>query len=60
MSVFKPNRTIQPEPIIDTDVVIAQRDDGQFQIGISDDAPGPFPSRRFACAVAQRAEARPP
>ena len=39
-------------------IPIIERDDGQFQIGIVDDAPGPFPTRAFACAVAtQRAEA---
>jgi hypothetical protein len=33
---------------------IVQRDDGLFQIGLADDAPGPFESRRFAQAVAAR------
>jgi hypothetical protein len=32
-----------------------QRDDGQWQLGIADDAVGPFPSRAFAAAVAGRA-----
>jgi hypothetical protein len=31
---------------------IVPRDDGLFQIGIGDEAPGPFPSREFAHAVA--------
>ena len=30
------------------------RDDGLFQIGLDDDAAGPFPSRPFAAAVAAR------
>jgi hypothetical protein len=30
---------------------IFERDDGQFQIGLADDAPGPFESRAFALAV---------
>ncbi len=34
---------------------IIQRDDGMFQIGLADDAPGPFESRRFAESVATRA-----
>jgi hypothetical protein len=32
--------------------LICQRDDGGFQLGWGDDAPGPFPSREFAEAVA--------
>jgi len=50
-------RDVPPPPII------VERDDGKFQIGISDEgAPGPFETRSFAQAVAkQRAEAaRPP
>jgi hypothetical protein len=31
---------------------IIERDVGQFQIGIEDDAAGPFPSRAFSAAVA--------
>jgi hypothetical protein len=31
---------------------IIQRDDGLFQIGWHDDAPGPFPTRQAAAAVA--------
>ena len=31
---------------------IVERDDGQFQIGLGDNAPGPFPSRKFAEMVA--------
>jgi hypothetical protein len=38
-------------------LLIIERDDGRYQIGLHDDAPGPFPSRRFAEAVAIR-EAR--
>jgi hypothetical protein len=37
--------------------LILERDDGRFQIGLVDDAPGPFETRRFAEAVAFR-EAR--
>jgi hypothetical protein len=33
-------------------VSIFERDDGKFSIGLADDAPGPFESRRFAEAVA--------
>ena len=41
---------------------IIERDDGQFQIGLHDDAVlGPFPSRRFAEVVArQRLKPRHP
>jgi hypothetical protein len=31
---------------------IIQTDDGRFQVGLADDAPGPFESRPFAEAVA--------
>jgi hypothetical protein len=31
---------------------IVQRDDGQYQIGLHDDAPGPFQTRNFAQSVA--------
>ena len=44
-----------PVPIITLD------DDGRYWVGLDDAAPGPFPTRAFACAAAQRAEAaRPP
>jgi hypothetical protein len=33
---------------------IVQRDDGRYQIGLTDDAPGPFESRAFAVAIARR------
>ena len=33
---------------------IVERDDGLFQIGLDDDAAGPFESRKFAEAVAAR------
>ena len=39
--------------------LIVQRDDGRYQIGIPDDAPGPFESRQFAEAVAIRGRAPP-
>jgi hypothetical protein len=38
--------------------LIVERDDGQFQIGFHDDAPGPFESREFAQAVAGQGEGR--
>ncbi|MGV7218489.1 hypothetical protein [Bradyrhizobium sp. UFLA05-112] len=41
---------ITPPPVVSPDVI--QRDDGMFQIGVADDAPGPFESRAFAAAVA--------
>jgi hypothetical protein len=31
---------------------IVERDDGLFQLGWQDDAPGPFPTRSFAVMVA--------
>jgi hypothetical protein len=31
--------------------LIVQREDGRWAIGLADDAPGPFESRRFAEAV---------
>lgn len=34
--------------------LVVQRDDGQFGIGVGEDAPGPFPTRQFAEAVASR------
>jgi hypothetical protein len=40
---------------IGTDVV--ERDDGMFQVGIDDDAAGPFPSSTFAAAVAAQTRA---
>jgi hypothetical protein len=33
------------------DLHVVQRDDGKYQLGIHDDAPGPFESRAFAQAV---------
>jgi hypothetical protein len=33
---------------------VIQRDDGQYQIGFDDSAPGPFESRQFAESVAAR------
>ena len=38
---------ILPQPI-----TVIERDDGMFQIGFADDAPGPFSTRQFAAAVA--------
>jgi hypothetical protein len=32
--------------------LIVERDDGRYQIGLDDDAPGPFESRGFAESVA--------
>jgi hypothetical protein len=40
-------RSNPPPPIIVIDQII-ERDDGYFQLGIGDDAPGPFPTREFA------------
>jgi hypothetical protein len=37
--------------------IVAERDDGLFQIGFEDDAIGPFESRRFAEAVAAKVAA---
>ncbi len=34
--------------------IIVQRDDGLFQLGVGDNAIGPFESRAFASAVAAR------
>jgi hypothetical protein len=34
--------------------LIIERDDGRYQIGLNDDAAGPFESRLFAEAVAAR------
>ena len=47
-----PNHMPQSPPIV---VDLVERDDGLFQIGIGDDAAGPFPSRSFAQAVAAQA-----
>ncbi len=47
MSIFKPGRLIEPEPIV-IDHQIVERDNS-FQIGIADDAP--------ALQAAQRSEA---
>jgi hypothetical protein len=33
---------------------VIERDDGKFSIGFHDNAPGTFPSRSFAQAVASR------
>jgi hypothetical protein len=38
---------------------IVQRDDGLFEIGLGDDAPGPFESREFALRVASGVEPAP-
>jgi hypothetical protein len=35
--------------------LIVERDDGRFQIGLHDDAPGPFPTRSFAQSVIREA-----
>jgi hypothetical protein len=39
--------------------MVIERDDVRFQIGLGDDAPGPFESRRFAQAVAARTAVLP-
>jgi hypothetical protein len=39
-----------PTPLIPPQVV--ERDDGMFAIGFDDNAPGPFPSRLCALAIA--------
>ena len=39
-------------PTIPSPPLIVERDDGWFQLGLADDAPGPFMSRRHAEAVA--------
>jgi hypothetical protein len=44
-------------PSIPTQLII-ERDDGRYQIGLHDDAPGPFESREFAEAVAAQGEGR--
>jgi hypothetical protein len=36
------------------DRTVVERDDGQFEIRLIDDAPGPFPSRGFAQAIADK------
>ena len=36
------------------DSIVVKRDDGLFQIGLCDDAPGPFESRKHAADVAAR------
>ncbi len=45
-------------PIITDQIVVECEVGGGFQIGLHDDAPGPFPSRAFAQAVATAAERR--
>ena len=32
MPIFKPNRSIQPEPVITTDQIIVERDDGRYSV----------------------------
>jgi len=46
-------------PVV-SDQIIVQRDDGRWQIGLHDDAPGPFESRQFAQAIAARTPTRAP
>jgi hypothetical protein len=41
-------------PFIASAALIVERDDGLFQLGLADEGPGPFPSRRFAEAVRLR------
>jgi prophage regulatory protein len=36
---------------------VIQRDDGRYQVGAADDAPGPFETRQFAEAVAAKVPA---
>jgi hypothetical protein len=42
-----------PAPVVPPDAIV-QRDDGRYQLGLADDAPGGFPTRQFAQAVAAR------
>jgi hypothetical protein len=37
---------------------VVERDDGLYQIGLHDDAAGPFESRKFAETVAAKGEGR--
>jgi hypothetical protein len=39
---------VSATPFIPSPPIIVERDDGQYQIGLNDDAAGPFESRRFA------------
>jgi hypothetical protein len=46
----RPHKSAEPPASVQpTDIF--ERDDGMFQIGLADDAPGPFESRSFAEAV---------
>jgi len=47
----RPRKTTEPPtpPVVPT--LIIERDDGRYQLGIADDAPGPFETRQFAQAV---------
>ncbi|QIG98190.1 MULTISPECIES: hypothetical protein [Bradyrhizobium] len=48
------SRCLSHSPVSVYRCPIVQRDDGLFQIGTGDDAPGPFESRNLAAAVAFR------
>jgi hypothetical protein len=54
-SIRPPDRRHLAAPCILSPPPIVERDDGWFQIGWQDDAPGPFETRSFADAIRLRA-----
>jgi hypothetical protein len=52
-SDFKQNNSYE-WPSAQWPALVYERDDGRYQIGLTDDAPGPFESRAFAVAIARR------
>ena len=55
-----PRKPADPIPTTECPrAIVVERDDGLFQIGLSDDAHGPFPDRAFAQAVAKEAHHLP-
>jgi hypothetical protein len=49
---FEPVQTGRAHRDLQNIFAVVQRDDGTFSIGLADDAPGPFPTRRFAEQIA--------
>jgi hypothetical protein len=45
---FRPRKPAVPPPALVQPADVYQRDDGMYQLGIGDDAPGPFETRAFA------------
>jgi len=55
--MIRNSETSEQAAALPADSIVVETDDGLFQIGLDDDAAGPFPSSTFAAAVAAQTRA---